>query len=80
MNTASLRSFDTAQVEREFRLAVREALIDHARFGNPIAIERDGRTETVQPEDIPALLGLSMDEVFGPPSRRRPAEADAPEG
>ncbi len=60
---------------REFQIAVREALIDHARFGNPVAIGRSGRTEIVQPEDIPALLGLSMDEVFGPPSRRRPADA-----
>ena len=80
MSQQTTPSFETDSVLREFRIAVREALIDHARFGNPVAIERDGRTEIVQPPDIPALLGLSMDEVFGPPSRRRPAEADAAQG
>jgi hypothetical protein len=34
-------------------LAVQEALVEHKRAGNPVAIWRNDRVEWVQPEDIP---------------------------
>lgn len=35
------------------RRAVRHALLDHKRAGNPIATWQDGRVVVLQPEDIP---------------------------
>lgn len=35
-----------------FRLAVRSALLDHKRAGNPIAVSRGGEVVWIQPEDI----------------------------
>jgi hypothetical protein len=44
---------DIPRILRALREAVREALLDHKRAGNPVAIWRDGRVVWVQPEDIP---------------------------
>ena len=38
------------------REAVRQAIEDHARTGDPIVIWRDGKVVHVPPEEIPALL------------------------
>ncbi len=43
---------DTREVTRRFSLAVREALLDHKRAGNPVAIWRDGKVVIVPPEEI----------------------------
>jgi hypothetical protein len=35
------------------RRAVREALLEHKRLGNPIAVWREGRVVWLQPDEIP---------------------------
>ena len=47
------RVHDHALILEQIGLAVREALLDHKRAGNPIAVWRNGRVEIIQPEDIP---------------------------
>jgi hypothetical protein len=42
----------TARILRALREAVREALLDHKRTGDPVAIWQDGHVVWVQPEDI----------------------------
>ena len=37
-------------------LAIREALLQHKRAGNPVAVWRDERVVWIQPEDIPSEL------------------------
>jgi hypothetical protein len=37
--------------------AVREALLTHARLGNPVATWRDGKVVWLQPAEVFALLG-----------------------
>ena len=44
---------DVASILRALRHAVREALLDHQRAGNPIAVWRDGRVVWIEPQDIP---------------------------
>ena len=43
---------DTREVTRRFAVAVREALLDHKRAGNPVAIWRDGKVVIVPPDEI----------------------------
>ena len=43
---------DAEEIEKVFRLAVREALIMHKRIGNPIATWKDGKVVIVPPEEI----------------------------
>ena len=43
---------DAKEIEKVFRLAVREALIMHKRIGNPIATWKDGKVVIVPPEEI----------------------------
>lgn len=43
---------DTPEVTRRFAVAVREALLDHKRAGNPVAIWRDGKVVIVPPDEI----------------------------
>jgi hypothetical protein len=49
------RSEDFALILNEMRHAVQEAVRQHKRAGNPIAIWRDGRVVWLQPEEIPDL-------------------------
>jgi hypothetical protein len=51
--TPAERVYDTDRMLRAMRRAVREALQDHKRAGNPVAVWQDGRVVWVQPEDIP---------------------------
>lgn len=51
--TPAERVDDIPRILRALRDAVRDALLDHKRAGNPVAIWKDGRVEWVQPEDIP---------------------------
>ena len=44
---------DGSEIDRALRRAVRKALVEHKRAGNPIAEWRDGKTFWLQPEDIP---------------------------
>lgn len=43
---------DTRETTRRFAVAVREALLDHKRAGNPVAVWRDGKVVIVPPEEI----------------------------
>jgi hypothetical protein len=55
-------SDDKIDIEKEFRegtridaalkRAVRRALLEHKRAGNPVAVWRDGKLQIVSPEDI----------------------------
>ena len=43
---------NTERVMAAIRQAVREALLDHKRAGNPVAIWRDGKSVVIPPEEI----------------------------
>ena len=43
---------DEEEVLRRFQVAVREALLDHKRAGNSVAVWRDGKVVIVPPEEI----------------------------
>jgi hypothetical protein len=47
------RVADVERILYEMREAVREALVQHRRAGNPVAVWRDGRVEWIPPEEIP---------------------------
>ncbi len=51
--TPAERVHDVERMLEAMRLAVREALLDHKRAGNPIAVWRNERVEWIPPEDIP---------------------------
>jgi hypothetical protein len=59
------RIHDLPRILRALRQAVREALLDHKRAGNPVAIWKDGRVEWVQPEDIPVFASEDEDDTEG---------------
>ena len=40
------------EIEEVFRLAVRNALIEHKRAGNTIAAWKDGKVQLIKAEDI----------------------------
>jgi hypothetical protein len=52
----------TDEITRAFQEAVRRALMDHYRTGDPIAVWRDGSVVWVPAEEIPALLGIDEPE------------------
>jgi hypothetical protein len=43
-------------VEQAVRRAAREALLAHARAGNPVAFWRDGKVVWLQPDEVFRLL------------------------
>lgn len=43
---------DHEAVEAAIRRGVREALRRHKALGNPVAVEQDGRTVLIAPEDL----------------------------
>lgn len=43
---------DAREVSRRFAIAVREALLDHKRAGNPVAMWKGGQVVVVPPQDI----------------------------
>ncbi len=47
---------DIPRILEAMRQAVREALLDHKRAGNPVAVWRNNRVEWIQPEDSPVEL------------------------
>jgi hypothetical protein len=48
-------------LERVFQEAVRRALIEHKRAGNPVVTWRDGKPVWIAPEDIPVDLPRTED-------------------
>jgi hypothetical protein len=52
---------DTSRIEAALRSAVRGALRDHKRAGNPIAVWRDGRVVWLAPEEIPEDVAASAE-------------------
>ena len=50
--TPAERVNDIPAILEAMRLAVREALLDHKRAGNPICVWRNNQVEWIQPEDI----------------------------
>jgi len=63
---------DTREVTRRFAVAVREALLDHKRAGNPVAIWRDGKVVIVPPDEIVVW------EDDAPAPRKRPLATRRP--
>lgn len=47
------RVHDLARIQESMALAVQEALAEHKRAGNPVAVWRNERVEWIRPEDIP---------------------------
>ena len=47
---------DLARIQESMALAVQEALAEHKRAGNPVAVWRNGRVEWIPPEEIPDTL------------------------
>lgn len=65
-------------IDRAVTLAVREALLDHKRAGNPVAIWEDGKVKIVPPEEIilpedtsVPTRRLSAREIFQLPTEAR---------
>jgi hypothetical protein len=44
---------DVARITSALRQAVREALLEHKRAGNPVPVWREGRVVWIPPEEIP---------------------------
>lgn len=44
---------DVPRILAAMQRAVREALLEHKRLGNPVAVWRDGRVVWLQPDEIP---------------------------
>jgi len=55
---------DHAGTEAALRKAAREAVLDHARAGNPVCTWRDGKVVWLQPEEVFALVA-EMDKQNG---------------
>lgn len=53
VRSISERVNDLPRILEVMGRAVREALLEHKRAGNPIAAWQDGRVVWIQPEDIP---------------------------
>jgi hypothetical protein len=47
---------DHAGTEAALRKAARDAVLDHARAGNPVCTWRDGKVVWLQPEEVFALV------------------------
>ena len=47
------RFWDEAFIQHAIQRAVREAVLDHKRVGNPVADWQEGKVVIVPPEDIP---------------------------
>jgi hypothetical protein len=59
--TPAERVDDIPRMLAAMRQAVREALLDHHRAGNPVAVWRDEQVVWIQPEDIPAELARASE-------------------
>jgi len=59
---ASVPSPEVREVERKINAAIYEALLDHHRAGNPVAIWQDGKVVIVPASQIPELLKSAQQE------------------
>lgn len=50
------RALDDARILEALRLSVQDALREHKRDGDPVAVWRDGRVVWIAAEDIPVDL------------------------
>ncbi len=57
------RVADTERILFEMSQAVREALAEHRRAGNPIAVWRNGRVEWIPATAIPEELATPLPET-----------------
>ena len=66
--TSAERADDIPRMLAAMRQAVREALLDDHRAGNPIAVWRDEQVVWIQPEDIPAEVerASTVDRLLAP--------------
>ena len=55
--TPAERVDDIPAILSALTMAVQEALVEHKRAGNAVAIWRNDRVEWVEPEDIPVDFG-----------------------
>ena len=51
--TPAHRVRDIPRMQAEMQRAIRDALREHKRAGNPVAVWRNERVEWIQPADIP---------------------------
>ena len=51
--TPAERVEDIPRILKAMRKAVREAVLDHKRAGNPVAVWHDGNVVWIPPEEIP---------------------------
>lgn len=59
--TPADRVNDDARIDEALAEAIREAVEQHRRAGNPIAIWRDGRVCWIEARDIPAELAAEAE-------------------
>src|SRR2546430_322892 len=66
------RLADRELIDAAIRKAVREAVLAHARAGQPVATWRDGKVVWLQPAEIFAIHGTpeGSEQRFGRPSNR----------
>ena len=67
-NTKDLLVTHAREIEQILRKAVREALLEHKRAGNPVAAWRDGKVVILQPDEIDIDENDSDDEQSPPSS------------
>jgi hypothetical protein len=63
--TISEKLANRALIDAALNKAAREAVLDHARAGNPVCTWRDGKVVWLQPEEIFALVA-EMDRGTAP--------------
>ncbi len=56
------RVSDLPRILHEMSQAIREALAQHRRAGNPVAVWRNGRVEWIPPDEIPEDLATPLAE------------------
>jgi hypothetical protein len=67
---------DKARIQAALRRATREALLMHARAGNPVSTWKDGQVVWLQPAEVFALL-QEQDRQASPTADRRTTETSA---
>jgi hypothetical protein len=56
LDQANLLVEYSAEVDRAFKRAVRDALRKHKQANNPVAIWRNGKIVILQPDEIPGTI------------------------
>jgi hypothetical protein len=58
---------DSSTISAALNRAARDAVLDHARAGNPVATMRDGKVVWLQPDEVFALVAELDRTVNGEP-------------